>query len=59
MAYTETLNDCKRVCNFCTIYIVLFARFFIIGISISSALIYFYWHLNKDNTSVNTETLIY
>ena len=47
MIYKTTLNDYGRVCNSCTIYIVLFAIFFIISISISIAFIYFHWHLKK------------
>ena len=46
MLHNETLdviplNDYKRVCNSCTIYIVLFAVFFIISVCISSVFIYF------------------
>ena len=42
-----SLNDYKKVCNSCTIYIVLFAVFFITVISISSVFIYFCWCLKK------------
>ena len=38
------LNVYKKVCNSCTIYIVLFAVFFITSICISSVFIYFHWH---------------
>ena len=56
-------NDYEKVCNSCTIYIVLFVIFFIISISISSAFIYF----QIDNTyvyvgaytNIKTETFIY
>ena len=43
------LNDYKKVCNSCTIYLVLFAVFFITSICISSVFIYFNWYLKKDN----------
>ena len=36
------LNDYKKVCNSCTVYIVLFAVLFITSICISSAFIYFH-----------------
>ena len=39
---TIPLNVYKKVCNSCTIYIVLFAVFFITSICISSVFIYFY-----------------
>ena len=47
------LNVYKKVCNSCTIYIVLFAAFFITSICISSVYIYFHWYLKKDNISTN------
>ena len=63
MIYNATLNDHRKVCNSCTIYIVLLVMFFIISISISSAFIYFHRYLKRSNTgvntSVNTETVIY
>ena len=43
------LNDYKKVCSSCTIYIVLFAVFFITSICISSIFIYFDWYLKEDN----------
>ena len=46
------LNDYKKVCNCCTIYIVLFAVFFITIICISSVFIYFNWYLKKDNVCI-------
>ena len=57
MLHNETLNviplsDDKRVCNSCTIYIVLFAVFFITSICISSIFIYFHWYLTKDNVCI-------
>ena len=59
-----TLNNYGNVCNSCTIYIVLFAIAFLIIITVSSAFIYFHWHLKKSNTGVininpGTETVIY
>ena len=36
------LNDHKKMCSSCTIYIVLFSVFFITSICISSVFIYFY-----------------
>ena len=68
MLYNETLdivslNDYKKVCNSCTIYIVLFAIFYITSICISGVFIYFHWYLKKDNFGVkinlSTETTIY
>ena len=56
MIYNATLNDYGKVCNSCTIYIVLSVIFFIISISISSAFIYFHLCLKKDNTIINTNT---
>ena len=60
MLHNETLNAISfntiplntKVCNSCTIYIVLFAIFFITSISIISVFIYFHWHLKKDNARV-------
>ena len=49
---TIPLNDYKKVCGSCIIYIVLFAIFFIRSICISSVFIYFYWYLKKGNTCV-------
>ena len=60
-----TLNDYERVCNGCTICIVLLIIFFVKRISISCAFIYFYRYLKRINvntsinTSINAETLIY
>ena len=52
--YNETLNDCKKVCNSCTIYIVLFVIAFLIIIAIGSAYFCNYWYLKN-----NAKTLIY
>ena len=55
-----TLNDCKNVCGFCAVYIVLFVIFFLVSISISSTFIYFHWYLKTISTNNNprTETVI-
>ena len=50
MIHNSTLNDCEKICSSCessscTVYIVLFAIFSIISISVSSVFIYFTWHL--------------
>ena len=50
-----TLNDYRKTCNSCTVYIVLLAIFFIISISISSIFIYLHWYLKRGYT----ETTIY
>ena len=44
MIYNGTLNDHGKICNFCTVYIVLLAILFI-SISISSVFIYFHWYI--------------
>ena len=41
------LNDYKKVCNSCTLYIVLFAIFLIISTTISIVFIYFPWYLKE------------
>ena len=60
---TIPLNDYKKLCGSCTLYIVLFAIFFITSIYISSVFIYFHWYLKKDNFSAkfnpSTQTTIY
>ena len=59
--YNDALNDYKKVCNSCTIYIALFIIFFIISIDIldrhitSSTYFYLHWYLKKGNI----ETAIY
>ena len=55
MVFNATLNDHRRLCNSCTIYIVLFVMFFIISISISSAFIYFHCY----SKGSKTEAIIY
>ena len=63
MIYNGNLDDYKKACSSCTIYIVLFAIFLIISTIISSVLIYFHWYLRRRNniTNINasTETVIY
>ena len=60
---TVLLNAYKKVCDSCTIYIVLFAVIFIRSICISSAFIYFHWYFKKDNVSLKfnpgTQTTTY
>ena len=43
----NTVSLDTKACNSCTIYIVLFAIFFITNIYISSVFIYFYWRFKK------------
>ena len=52
MIYNGTVNNYGNVCNSCTIYIVLFAMFLIISISIRSVFIYFLWYLKRSNTNI-------
>ena len=47
MIYNVSLNDHRKVCNFCTIYIVLLIITFIIFMDICSVYIYFYLHTRK------------
>ena len=49
------LNDYWKMCNFCTVYIILSAIFFKVSISNSSVFIYFCWYLKRRYT----ETTIY
>ena len=60
---TIPLNEFKKMSNFCTVYIVLFAIFFITNLCISSVSIYFHWYLGKDNVCVkfnpSIQTTIY
>ena len=52
--YNGTVNDYKKVCSSCTIYIVLFAMFSIISTIISRG------NINTiTNINANTETVIY
>ena len=60
---TTPLNDYKKVCGSCAIYIILFTVFFIRSMCISSVFIYFHWYLKKSNTNITnnhgTETINY
>ena len=52
MIYNETLNaitlnDYKKVCGSCTLYIVLFAVFFVTRTVISRVFIYVYWYSKR------------
>ena len=47
MICNDTLNDYEKVCNSCTIYMVLFVIVFLIIVDISSAFIYFNWYLKR------------
>ena len=62
MIYNKTLNHYKKVCNSCTIYILLFVIAFLIITGIQSAFIYFHWYLKSDtnvtNINPDTETVI-
>ena len=48
--YNGTLNDCGKIWDSCTVYIVLLSIFFIKSISISSFFIYFHWYLKRRYT---------
>ena len=50
MIYNMTLSGYGNVCNFWTIYIVLFVIAFLIIIGISSEFICFHWYLKRKNT---------
>ena len=47
MIYNITLNDYENSYGSCTIYTVLFATAFLTSNCISSAFIYFPWHLKN------------
>ena len=64
MIYNDTLNDYKNLIRSFIIYIVLLVILFIINISLICGLIYFYWYLKRDNTSItninaNNEIVVY
>ena len=52
MIYNVTLNNRRKVCNSCTVCIVLFVIVFLIIISVSSAFAYFHWYLKSDNCTI-------
>ena len=65
MIYNRTLNDYKKVCSSCVIYLVLLPIFFKISKIISSVFICFHWYLKKvilmliTDINANTETVVY
>ena len=68
MIYNETfdeipLNDYKKVCGSCALYVVLFVMFLVINTVISAVFVYFYWYSKKDNVRMKfnpgTQTTIY
>ena len=53
MIYNETLNAIplkgrKKMRSSCTLYIVLFVKFFVTSAIISNVFIYFHWYLKKN-----------
>ena len=56
MIYNATLNDHRKVCNSCTIYIILLVTGFLIIIGSISAYFYFHLYLKINDTDVNTNT---
>ena len=63
MIYKTALNDHGKLCNCCTIYIVLLVILFEINVGISCAYFYLHCYLKKSNTDIaninaNTETVI-
>ena len=55
VVYNGTFNDYGKICNSCTVYIVLLVIFFIMSISISSIFIYFHRYIKR----IYIETTIY
>ena len=53
------LNVYKKVCGYCTLYIVLFVVFLVTSTVISSVFIHFYWYSKKILQMPITETIIY
>ena len=56
MVYNETLNtislnDYKKVCDSCTLYIVLFVVILVTSTVISTVFSYFYWYSKKNITN--------
>ena len=49
---TISLNDYKKVCGSCTLYIVLFAVFLVASTVTSTVFIYFCWY-SKNITNAN------
>ena len=48
MIYNSNINDFKKICNSCIVYILLVI--FFISISISIVFIYFHWYLTRKYT---------
>ena len=48
---TIPLNDYKKVCGSCTLYIALFDVFLVTSTVISTVFIYFYWYSKKNITN--------
>ena len=63
MIYNSTLNDYERVCNSCTMYIVLLVIDFLIIIGTTSVIFLFLLVLKRKRTNiitrVETEKIIY
>ena len=57
MIYNGTLNDYEKVCNSCTIYIVLFIIAFLIIIGISSPYFSFHWYLYTETKKYIEKTI--
>ena len=47
MIYNATLNNYRKICHSCTLYILLLVIFCIISIGISSVFIHFHWYLKR------------
>ena len=60
--YNANLNGYERVCNSCTVYIVLLVIVFSIINGVRSVFFNFHWYLKIGNTyidtSINTETSV-
>ena len=56
MIYNDTLTNHAKLCDSYTIYIILFAIFILINVSISSVFIYLHWYFKKDNIRVKFNT---
>ena len=55
----DMIYNYKKVCNSCTVYIILLVISSTIIICIISAFSYFHWYLKISNTNINTDTVIY
>ena len=57
--HSDKINEYEKICNPCSVYMVLLVIFFMLSI-----FIYFHWQLKKGNTGVaninpSTKTVIY